>query len=63
MNKLKEIRKGKGLTQDDIVKASGVCSKGYLSDVENGNIEPSVTKAIAIAKALKTTVEKVWGKQ
>ena len=61
MNKLKAIRKTKRLTLDDVVAGSVVCSKGHLSDIEGGKVEPGVNTALSIAKALRTTVEKIWG--
>ena len=63
MNKLKEFRKKRGRTLEQLANESGACSKGYLCDVENGRCEPGVTKAIALARALKTTVEKIWGEK
>ena len=31
------------------------CTKSYLSDMENGKLMPSLLKAVALAKAYKTS--------
>ena len=48
---IKEIRKQKNITLDELSKRSGV-SKTHINDIENNRKEPTLTIAISIAKAL-----------
>ena len=61
MNNLKMHRKKRKLTLDELAAKEGVCSKGNLCLIEGDKREPKVMQALSIAKALKTTVEKIWG--
>ena len=54
-NAVKELRKKRGLTQGDFCKQIGI-TQSYLSQVENGNKEPSVDVIKKIAVALSTPV-------
>lgn len=60
MNKVKEVRKGKGMTQDELAMMIGA-NKGYVSDLENGNIRsPSLGRARLIAMALRVDLNKIF---
>lgn len=48
---IKEIRKQQNITLDELSKKSGV-SKSHINDIENNKKEPTLTIAVAIAKAL-----------
>lgn len=48
---IKEIRKQRNITLDELAKRSGV-SKTHINDIENNRKEPTLTIAISIAKAL-----------
>ncbi|MFZ1075366.1 MAG: helix-turn-helix transcriptional regulator [Minisyncoccia bacterium] len=48
---LKRIRKAKGITQGDIVRALGV-GRGYISNIENGKMNPTLSTITRLAKAL-----------
>lgn len=48
---LKQIRKAKGLTQDQVAKLSGI-SRSYYADVERGTANASGSAAKLIADAL-----------
>ena len=48
---IKEIRKKKDITLEELAKISGV-SKTHINDIENNRKEPTLTIAISIAKAL-----------
>lgn len=48
---IKEIRKQKNITLDELSRRSGV-SKTHINDIENNRKEPTLTIAISIAKAL-----------
>jgi len=48
---IKEIRKQKNMTLDELSKRSGV-SKTHINDIENNIKEPTLTIVISISKAL-----------
>lgn len=48
---IKEIRKQQNITLGELSKKSGV-SKSHINDIENNKKEPTLTIAVAIAKAL-----------
>lgn len=49
---IKQIRKEKNITLEELSKTSGI-SKTHINDIENNKKEPTLSVAIAIAKALK----------
>jgi len=51
-DRLKEIRKQKKLTLDEIASMTGV-SKGTLSQIENGKVQPSTDNLIKICERLE----------
>lgn len=51
-NNLKKIRLEKGMSQGDICRASGM-DRGYISRVESGQKNPTISNLEKIAKALK----------
>lgn len=58
--KLKEIREEKGITQEELEKASGV-SRQTISAIENNdNYQAKTGTLIALAKAMGTTVDKLF---
>ena len=48
---LKRIRTEKGITQGDIVRTLGV-SRSFISNIENGKTNPTLSTITNIAKAL-----------
>ncbi len=46
------------LTQDDIAEITGL-SKTYLSNIENGKYNPSLTNALKLSKAVNKTIEEL----
>lgn len=58
-NRLKPLRTERGLTQAELAEIVGV-SRKTINTVENGIFVPSTLLALQIAKALKTSVEKVF---
>lgn len=64
-NYLQMKRQNTGLTQVEFAKKVGIAKRGYqryeADATSNEYREPKVTTAIRIAKALGTTVEKLWG--
>lgn len=58
--KLKEAREKIGLTQAQVAERAGTTARAYQY-YEAGGREPSVKTAILIARAVKSTVEKLFG--
>lgn len=58
-NKIEEIRKERGIRQDDFAKCMGV-SRQTISSLENGRYNPSITLAYKIAKYFGMTIEEVF---
>jgi transcriptional regulator with XRE-family HTH domain len=57
--KLRALRKRKGISQEELETASCV-SQATISDMETRGPGPAVANAIALAKALGTTVEELF---
>lgn len=58
--KLKDLRDYYGISQRELAQRVGV-GKTTISEIERGDRLPNVMTAIRIARALKTTVEEIWG--
>jgi len=58
-NRLKEVREQSKLTQKEVADKLEITESAYRR-YESGNSNPSVQRAIAIAKILKTTVEELF---
>ena len=58
-NRIEDIRKEKGIRQEDFAKAMGV-SRQTISSLENGRYNPSILLAYKIAKYFEMTIEKVF---
>ena len=58
-NKIEDIRKEKGIRQEDFAKAMGV-SRQTISSLENGRYNPSILLAYKIAKYFEKTIEEVF---
>ena len=58
-NKIEEIRKERGIRQEDFAKAMGV-SRQTISSLENGRYNPSIILAYKIAKYFEITIEDVF---
>lgn len=55
---LKQIRTQKGMTQGDIVRALGV-SRSFVSNIENGKTNPTLSTIKRIADALGVSVDRL----
>lgn len=55
---LKRIRAAKGISQGDIVKATGI-DKAMISNIENGKTNPTLGTIAKLAKALGVSVGKL----
>lgn len=58
-NRIEEIRKEKGIRQDDFAKSMGV-SRQTISSLENGRYNPSILLAYKIAKYFNMSIEEVF---
>ena len=52
---LKRIRTVKGITQGDIVRKLGL-GRGFISNIENGKANPTLSTITKIAKAIGVSV-------
>ena len=58
-NKIEEIRRERGILQEELAKALGV-SRQTISSLENGRYNPSIMLAYKIAKYFDLTIEDVF---
>ena len=58
-NRIEEIRKERGIRQDEFAKSMGV-SRQTISSLENGRYNPSIMLAYKIAKYFDMTIEEVF---
>lgn len=54
--RVRELRKRAGMTQDDLAARTGM-SKGFLSDIENGNRNVSSEFLLKLANALGASID------
>ena len=58
-NRIEEVRKERGIRQEDFAKSMGV-SRQTISSLENGRYNPSIMLAYKIAKYFGMTIEEVF---
>lgn len=58
-NRIENIRKERGIRQEDFAKAMGV-SRQTISSLENGRYNPSILLACKIAKYFEMSIEEVF---
>lgn len=58
-NRIEEIRKERGILQDEFAKSMGV-SRQTISSLENGRYNPSIMLAYKISKYFGMTIEEVF---
>ena len=58
-NRIEQIRKEKGIKQDEFAKLMGV-SRQTISSLETGRYNPSIFLAYKIAKYFDMTIEEVF---
>lgn len=58
-NRLEEIRKLKGMKQEDLADLLGV-SRQTISSLENGKYNPSIRLAFKIARVFSMTIEMIF---
>jgi len=58
-NKIRELRKGMGLRQEDIANKLGV-TRQTINAIENDKYNPTLELAMKLAKLLNTPVEAIF---
>lgn len=58
-NRIEQIRKERGILQDELAKVLGV-SRQTISSLENGRYNPSILLAYKIAAYFGMTIEQVF---
>ena len=58
-NRIEEIRKERGIRQEEFAKALGV-SRQTISSLENGRYNPSIQLAFKIARYFDMPIEEVF---
>lgn len=58
-NRLEEIRKERGIKQDELAKVLEV-SRQTISSIENGRYNPSIILAFKIARFFDMTIEEIF---
>ena len=58
-NRIEQIRKERGILQDEFAKSLGV-SRQTISSLENGRYNPSILLAYKIARFFDMTIEEVF---
>lgn len=58
-NKVRELRKQKGLTQDELAKALHV-SRQTVNAIENNKYNPTLELAIRLARYIGLSVEQIF---
>lgn len=58
-NKLEEIRKQHGITQEDLAEKLEV-SRQTIGSLENGRYNPSILLAFKISKLFKVSIEEIF---
>jgi len=59
MNRIREVATEKQIKIEQIIRNTGI-AKSSMYQIINSEYEPSVTKALKIAKALGSTVEELF---
>ena len=58
-NKIEEIRKERGIRQEELAKMLGV-SRQTVSSLETGRYNPSISLAFKVARCFGMTIEEVF---
>ena len=58
-NRIEEIRKARGVNQEELAKALGV-SRQTISSLKNGRYNPSIELAYKLSKYFGMTIEEVF---
>lgn len=58
-NRIKELRKRSGISQEELAKLCGV-SRQTINAIENDKYDPSLSLAFCLAKTLGVTVDELF---
>lgn len=58
-NKIRELRKQRGISQEELAKRCGV-SRQTINAIENNKYDPTLALAFKLSKELFTTVDKLF---
>ena len=58
-NKIRELRKQRGLTQEELAEIIGI-SRQAINAIENEKFDPSLPTAFKMAKLFKTSIENLF---
>ena len=58
-NKVKELRKQRGLTQEELAEIIGI-SRQAINAIEKEKFDPSLPTAFKMAKLFKTSIENLF---
>lgn len=58
-NKIRELRKARKLSQDELAKLCGV-TRQTIHAIENDKYDPTLSLAFKLAKRLETTVDELF---
>ena len=58
-NRIEEIRKARGIRQEELAKMLGV-SRQTVSSLETGRYKPSISLAFKVARCFGMTIEEVF---
>jgi len=58
-NRIRELRKAKKLSQDEVAKLCGV-TRQTIHAIENNKYDPTLSLAFKLAKQLDTTVDELF---
>ena len=61
-NDIRDKRKKKGISQDELAKKCGV-SRQTVNAIENNKYDPTLALAFSLAQELDTTVDKLFTNQ
>lgn len=61
MNRIRDIRQARGMTQKELADRLGV-NQSMISDYESGKVELSLTKAVKIADILECDLNDLLGR-
>ncbi len=58
-NRIRELRKGLGLRQEDLAREAGV-TRQTINAIENNKYNPTLALAMRLARLLETPVEQLF---
>ena len=59
-NRLEELRRERGVNQEELARAPCAWSRQTIGSLENGRYNPSITLAFKIARYFELSIEEVF---